>query len=198
VHTVLENHDDVWELTIVTLDKPYLFSNVAGVLSYFGMDIHRGQAMTTPEGLVLDVFEFADAQGFLRQNPGASGEICRMLDRVVAGWTEVPALLRGRERSVLYRRRSPEPPRIHFDNDHSRKYSVLEIIADDAPGLLYRISRVVSEHGCDLDLALIGTEGRKAIDVLHVTKAGQKLVEAERIMLTQGLERALEAVDETR
>jgi [protein-PII] uridylyltransferase len=198
VHTVLENHDDVWELTIVTLDKPYLFSNVAGVLSYFGMDIHRGQAMTTPEGLVVDVFEFADAQGFLRQNPGASGDICRMLDRVVAGWTEVPALLRGRERSVLYRRRSPEPPRIHFDNDHSRKYSVLEIIADDAPGLLYRISRVVSEQGCDLDLALIGTEGRKAIDVLHVTKAGHKLVETERIMLTQGLERALEAVDETR
>ena len=75
VHTVLENHDDVWELTIVTLDKPYLFSNVAGVLSYFGMDIHRGQAMTTPEGLVLDVFEFSDAQAFLRRNPGATTEI---------------------------------------------------------------------------------------------------------------------------
>ena len=26
VHAFLENHDDVWELTIVTLDKPYLFS----------------------------------------------------------------------------------------------------------------------------------------------------------------------------
>jgi [protein-PII] uridylyltransferase len=198
VHTVLENRDDVWDLTIVTLDKPYLFSNVAGVLSYFGMDILRGQAMTTPEGLVLDVFQFSDAQGFLRQNPGASGEICRMLDRVVAGWQDVPALLRGRERSMLYRRRNPEPPRIHFDNEHSRRYSVLEIIADDAPGLLYRISRVVSERGCDLDLALIGTEGRKAIDVLHVTKEGRKLVESERATLTHALERVLEAVDETR
>ena len=105
VHTVLENHDDVWELTIVTLDKPFLFSNVAGVLSYFGMDIHRGQAMTTPEGLVLDVFEFSDAQAFLRRNPGATTEICRMLDRVVAGWIDVPTLLRGREDSLLFRRR---------------------------------------------------------------------------------------------
>lgn len=198
VHTVLENHDEVWELTIVTLDKPYLFSNVSGVLSYFGMDIHRGQAMTTPDGLVLDVFEFSDAQSFLRQNPGATGEIARMLDRVVAGSLDVPKLLRGREQSVLYRRQDREPPRIHFDNEHSRKYSILEIVADDAPGLLYRISRVVSEHGCDLDLALIGTEGRKAIDVLHVTKDGRKLVEAERIMLTQSLERVLEAADETR
>jgi [protein-PII] uridylyltransferase len=198
VHTVLENHDDVWELTIVTLDKPYLFSNVAGVLSYFGMDIHRGQAMTTPDGLVLDMFEFSDGEAFLRQNPGASMEICRMLDRVVAGGIDVPTLLRGRERSLLHRRRTREPPRIHFDNEHSRKYSILEIIADDAPGLLHRMSRVVSEQGCDLDLALIGTEGRKAIDVLHVTKAGRKLDEAERIMLTQALERVLEVGDETR
>jgi [protein-PII] uridylyltransferase len=197
VHTILENHDDVWELTIVTLDKPYLFSNVAGVLSYFGMDILRGQAMTTADGLVLDVFEFSDAEAFLRQNPTAANDICRMLDRVVAGSIDVPTLLRGRERSMLYRRRLPEPPRIHFDNEHSRKYSVLEIVADDAPGLLYRMSRVVSEHGCDLDLALIGTEGRKAIDVLHVTKGGRKLDEGEQNQLKETLARVLEAADET-
>jgi [protein-PII] uridylyltransferase len=198
VHAFLENHDEVWELTIVTLDKPYLFSNVAGVLSHFGMDIHRGQAMTTPGGLVLDVFEFSDEQGFLRQNPGATVEITRMLDRVVAGWVDVPALLRGRQESLLYRRRQPEAPRLHFDNEHSQKYTVLEIVADDAPGLLHRISRVVSEQGCDLDLALIATEGRKAIDVLHLTKGGRKLVESERNQLKHGLERVLEASDETR
>jgi [protein-PII] uridylyltransferase len=197
-HAFLENHDDVWELTIVTLDKPYLFSNIAGVLSYFGMDIHRGQAMTTAGGLVLDVFEFSDEQGFLRQNPGATVEITRMLDRVVAGWVDVPALLRGRESSVLYRRRQRESPRLHFDNEHSQKYTVLELVADDAPGLLHRVSRVIAEQGCDLDLALIATEGRKAIDVLHVTKAGRKLDEGERNSMKQGLERVLEASDETR
>ena len=198
VHAILENHDEVWELTIVTLDKPFLFSNVAGVLSYFGMDIHRGQAMTTPQGLVLDFFEFSDEQGFLRQNPGATVEITRMLDRVVAGWVDVPALLRGRESSMMYRRRQHEPPRIHFDNEHSQKYTVLEIVADDAPGLLHRISRVLSEQGCDLDLALIATEGRKAIDVLHVTKGGKKLAEQERNQLKHGLEHVLEVADETR
>ena len=197
-HAFLENHDEVWELTIVTLDKPYLFSNIAGVLSYFGMDIHRGQAMTTAGGLVLDVFEFSDEQGFLRQNPGATVEITRMLDRVVAGWVDVPALLRGRESSLLYRRRQREPPRLHFDNEHSQKYTVLELVADDAPGLLHRVSRVIAEQGCDLDLALIATEGRKAIDVLHVTKAGRKLDDNERNALKHGLEHVLEASDETR
>lgn len=121
-----------------------------------------------------------------------------MLDRVVAGWVDVPGLLRGRLQSVLYRRRQREPARLHFDNEHSQKYTVLEIVADDAPGLLHRISRVVSEQGCDLELALIATEGRRAVDVLHLTRAGEKLVEAERNRLKHELERVLEASDETR
>ena len=192
VHAFLENHDAVWELTLVTLDKPFLFSNVSGVLSYFGMDIHRGQAMTTPDGLVLDVFEFSDEEGFLRQNPAATSDVCRMLEQVVAGTVDVTSLLRGRTGSVLNRRRRGGPTVVHFDNEHSRKYTVIEIVADDAPGLLHRISRVISAQGCDVDLVLIATEGKRAIDVLHVTRDGRKLAEPDQLALKQELERVLE------
>ena len=195
VHAFLENHDEVWELTLVTLDKPFLFSNVCGVLSYFGMDILRGQAMTTPDGLVLDVFEFSDEEGFLTQNAAAASDICRMIEQAVAGSVDVTALLKGRERSLRYRRRVRRPPVVHFDNEHSRKYTVLEIVADDAPGLLHRITRVLSAQGCDLHLALIATEGKRAIDVLHVTRGGGKLTEDEQQKVTGELEQVLEAVD---
>jgi len=198
VHAFLERHDDVWELTLVTLDKPYLFSNISGILSYFGMDIHRGQAMTTPEGLVLDVFQFSDEGGFLRQNPGAVSEITRMLEAVVAGSVDVPTLLRGKERSLVYRRRRHGAPVVRFDSEHSRKYTVLELVADDAPGLLYRISRAISGRGCDVDLVLIATEGRKAVDVLHITRQGKKLTESEQIALKEELERMLEDTHEAR
>jgi [protein-PII] uridylyltransferase len=196
VHVLLEKHGDVWELTIVTLDKPYLFSNISGVLSYFGMNIHRGQAMTTPDGLVLDVFEFTDEEGYLRQNDSATGEICRTLEKVVAGSVDVTALLRGRVRSTLHRRRQRAAPIVHFDNEHSRKYTVLEILAEDAPGLLYRISRVISSQGCDVELVLIATEGKRAIDVLHVMKGGGKLSDADQGALKQELERVLVARDD--
>jgi [protein-PII] uridylyltransferase len=195
IHTFLEKHDEVWELTLVTLDKPFLFSNVSGVLSYFGMDILRGQAMTTPEGLVLDVFEFADEEGFLKQNAAATAEISSMLEQVAAGNVDVTSLLKGRERSLLNRRRVRQSPVIHFDNEHSRKYTVLEIVADDAPGLLHRITRVLSAQGGDLHLALIATEGKRAIDVLHVTRAGGKLSDDEQSSIASELERVLEVGD---
>ncbi len=51
---------------------------------------------------------------------------------------------------------------------------------------------MISQHGCDVDLVLIATEGEKAIDVFHITKAGAKLTEAEQHALTSDLQRTLE------
>jgi [protein-PII] uridylyltransferase len=193
VHAFLEKHGEVWELTLVTLDKPFLFSNVSGVLSHYGMDIHRGQAMTTPEGLVLDVFEFSDEEQFLERNASAPDELTRTLERVVAGALDVTTLLSGRVRSRLFRRGAGTAPIVHFDNEYSRKYTVIEIIADDAPGLLHRISRTISAQGCDVELVLIATEGKRAIDVLHVMQNGQKLTEGDQESLKEALERTLAA-----
>lgn len=196
VHLSLERRDEIWEITVAALDKPFLFSNIAGVLAYFGMDIHRGQAMTTPDHLVLDVFEFSDEEGFLRQNSGAREEIARVLRGVVAGAIDVRALLRGRERGVLHQRRRDIDTLISFDNEHSRRHTALEVVTADAPGVLYRISRAISDLGFDVDLVLISTEGRKAIDVLHVTKQGRKLDDRDQLALKQQLERILEDTHE--
>jgi [protein-PII] uridylyltransferase len=196
IHLSLERRDDVWELTVAAIDRPYLFSNIAGVLSHFGMDILRGQAMTTPNHLVLDVFEFTDREGFLRQNTGAREEIARVLHEVASGASDVRLLLRGRLRSVVRRRYHDVESRIHVDNEYSKRYTVLEIVTGDAPGLLYRLSRTISDGGFDVDLVLISTEGRKAIDVMHVTKQGRKLDDQEQLALKQALERTLEARDE--
>ncbi len=179
VHSALAQKDDVWELSVVTLDKPQLFSNICGVLSYFGMDIVRGQAMTKPHGVVLDLFQFIDADGFFRMNPTAMPQFYALLEDVVAGRVDVSATLRGKEQGLL---RKPGPvrvrPVVHFDDHYSQRHTILEIVAQDAWGLLYRISRVISRHKCDIDLVLISTEGNRAIDVFHITQNGGKLTEA--------------------
>jgi [protein-PII] uridylyltransferase len=192
VHVSLEPKGSAWELTVVTMDKPFLFSNISGVLSSFGMDILRGHAMTSPNGLVLDVFQFTDGERFLELNPDARGEFITALDRVVSGLVDVTVRLRGREQSLVHRRPARVKPVVHCDNHASQRYTIVEIVADDALGLLYRISRVMSQQGCDVDLVLISTEGHKAIDVFHITQAGAKLTAAAQDALAAKLQRLLE------
>jgi [protein-PII] uridylyltransferase len=192
VHLSLERSDAVWTLAVATLDKPFLFSNICGVLSSFGMNILRGNAFTNPSGLVLDVFQFTDEERFLELNRDAHAQVLAVLQEVVAQKADVTARLRGREQSLFQKRTPRFDPVVRIDNETSGRYTILDIIADNALGLLYRISRVMSQHGCDVDLVLIATEGEKAIDVFHITKAGAKLTGAEQHALTSDLQRTLE------
>jgi len=197
VHIRLEREDSAWELTVVTLDKPFLFSNICGVLSSFGMDILRGHAMTTPAGLVLDLVQFVDEERFFELNPDEGhARFTEVLTEVLSGRTDVTERLRRREQSVFHRGTPRFPPVVHFDNQSSQGYTILEINADDALGLLYRISGLISRNGCDVDLVLISTEGRKAIDVFHLTKAGAKLSESAQQVLGTDLKRMLGGIDE--
>jgi [protein-PII] uridylyltransferase len=196
VHATLEAKGEAWELTVVTLDKPFLFSNICGVLSSFGMDILRGHALTNPNGLVLDIFQFRDQDRFLELNPDGQDRLLEVLADVVSGRSDVATRLRALEHGILGRRVSRVAPVIHCDNQSSRRYTILDIIATNAIGLLHRISRVMSRHGCDVDLVLISTEGEKAIDVFHITQAGAKLTDTAQQALTTDLQRMLEGTHE--
>jgi [protein-PII] uridylyltransferase len=192
VRLFIEEKNGIWELAVVAFDRPLLFSNICGVLACSGLDILRGNAMTTASGLVLDIFEVADREGLLQGGARAAGELHTLLQDVVTGRQDVGALLRRKEGGPLHRR-APQRvrPIVQVDNEHSQIYTVLELIADDAMGLLHRVSRTISSHGCSVDLVLIATEGHKAIDVFHVTKDGAKLTGAMQRTLADDLERVL-------
>jgi [protein-PII] uridylyltransferase len=192
VQAWIERTDSAWELTVLTHDKPFLFSNISGVLSSFGMDILRGFAFTKPDGLVVDMFHFSDEERFLELNAGGDGKVIKVLEEVIRGRLDLAARLKGREQGALRRRLPRFAPVIHTDNDSSRRYTIVEIVAENALGLLYRMSRAMSESGCDVDLVLIATEGRRAIDVFHLTKDGSKLTAAQQQGLTDNLHRVLE------
>jgi [protein-PII] uridylyltransferase len=192
----LEGKGSVWELTVVTQDKPFLFSNICGVLASFGMDILRGHAMTTPSGLVLDAFQFTDQERYLALNPGAVDHVRQVLSDVIAGTANLASRLNGREQSVLNRRAPRIAPLVHCDNQSSQRYSILDINADNGLGLLYRISRLISQKRCEIDLVLISTEGHKAIDVFHITRAGAKLSDKALQRLAGDLQRLLEGHNE--
>ena len=192
VRVNLERRDEVWELSVVTRDRPRVFSKICGVLSYFGMDILRGQAMSNRERVVLDLFRFVDADKFLALNESGPSELTRLLQQVLTGAADLESMLKGREAAARARRRRVRVPSVvHFDHYYSDRYTVLEVGGTNQWGLLHRISRVISEHGCDIDLVLISTEGDRATDVFHLTREGRKLSTDMEHRLRTDLEAAL-------
>ena len=175
VHLLLDRRGDAWELAVVALDKPHLFSNICGTLAFCGMDILRGSAMTSRSGLVLDLFHFVDGEHFFDRNTDGPARFEALLQEVVAGREESQRGCCGRRRGCYRRTPVRVAPVVQIDNEQSPTYTVLELVAQDAPGLLHRVSRVVSGHGCEVDLVLISTEGNRAIDVFHLTQSAAKL-----------------------
>ena len=194
VRPTLTKHETSWELSTIALDRPRLFSNICGVLSFFGMDIMRGHVMGNLHGVALDIFEFEDREKFLTLNESAPDELTALLDDVIAGRVAIDEKLRGRWRAGG--KGAPVEridPLVHYNNHYSKRFTVLEIAAPNSWGLLYRLSRAIADNGCSIDLVLINTEGTKALDVFHLTEQRGKLNEATRERLRADLEQTLAA-----
>jgi [protein-PII] uridylyltransferase len=197
VQCSIEDKNSIWELTVVSVDQPKLYAKICGVLSYFGMDILRGQAMSNEQGVALDIFQFTDTENFFRLNLTGQDELIYRLQEVVAGREDIDKTLRPKERGLARRKPGRVRTIVHLDNHYSNRFSILEIVAQNAWGLLYRISRVISYQDCDIELVLASTEGSRAIDVFHLTKKGAKLSVDDTLALQQALERLLDEANET-
>jgi [protein-PII] uridylyltransferase len=66
-------------------------------------------------------------------------------------------------------------PTITFDNELSETSTLVEIVAEDRPGLLYDLTNAISIQGANIEVVLIDTEAHRALDVFYVTANGGKL-----------------------
>jgi [protein-PII] uridylyltransferase len=179
----------IYDLLVMTADQPGLFSKIAGVLSYFGMNIVRAQAFSNRHGTIFDLMSFEDASHYFEKNPTEIEHFGKLLNDVTAGNVQLNTLLERKFKSVMFRGKKglTVPTSIHFDRDFSKRCTIMEIVSPDAFGLLYRMASVISAHDCNIEAALIATEGHRAIDVFYITHQGGKLSRE----LEEKLERAL-------
>ena len=82
---------------------------------------------------------------------------------------------------------------IEFDDNCSAQSTMMQVLTQDRPGLLYRMCSVVSKHECNIEIALIETEGQMAIDVLYLTSRGAKLSGERQATLAKALREELAA-----
>ncbi len=192
----LNRYRSTYELSLVALDRPYLFARLTGVLSYFGMNILRGQAFANRHGLVLDIIQFEDRLQAFKLNKSEIENFRLTLQRVVTGEQSLRELLQKRESSILFQRKAKGSVStlISFDDSSSERYTIMEIVTGDRYGLLSTIAQVIAQSNCNIDVALISTEGHRAIDVFYLTQSGKKLHEEVQENLSAAMKETLDGL----
>jgi [protein-PII] uridylyltransferase len=192
VQTEIKKTHHAYVLTLLSADRPALFATIAGVLAAWGMNIVKADAFANTAGVVLDTFHFVDMHHTLDLNPGEIARFQQSIADVLNGKQPLEPLMRGRLAASGVR-----PPKvavttaINFDDASSDQSTLVEVVTQDRPGLLYGIGSALARLSCNIDVALIDTEGQKAIDVFYLTAQGKKLSSHKQELLREVLQATL-------
>jgi [protein-PII] uridylyltransferase len=175
-------------LTVVAPDRPGLFSRIAGALALNGLDVLDARALSDDGGMALATFRVESNFG-----PVIAWErVVRDVEAAVEGRLAIHARLRERARVYARSRVRPAPPTspaVLIDTALSPKATVVEVHAQDAVGVLYRITRAIAELDLDIRSAKVQTLGDDVVDSFYVTdRLGGKVVDTSHLA---ELERAI-------
>jgi [protein-PII] uridylyltransferase len=171
----------ITEITVVAPDHPRLLSIIAGACTVAGGNIVDAQVFTTTDGQALDSIsisrEFADEEDEKRR----AGRIGDLIEQALSGTVRLPEIIAGKAAPRGRQKAFTLETNILVDNSWSNRFTVIEASGLDRPGLLYDLTRAISDLNLNIASAHIVTFGERAVDVFYVTDLlGHKIANANR------------------
>jgi [protein-PII] uridylyltransferase len=171
----------VTEVTLLAPNHPRLLAMVAGACTGAGANIVDAQISTTRDGMALDTIhlerEFDQAEDEERR----ARKIAVNIERLLSGEARAADVMENKRKPKSRLSAFTVEPQVVFDNTLSDALTVIEINGLDRPGLLYDVTREISDLNLDIASAHIATFGEKAVDVFYVTDLkGKKITSSSR------------------
>ena len=117
---------------------PVLLASISGALASFGMNILKAEAFGNRRGQALDTFIFADPHRTLELNPDEAGHLQDVVLQAVTGKVDVAKLIEKRRKPLGKPR---VDPKVSGTNSVSETSTLIQIVAEDRPGLLYDLAQ---------------------------------------------------------
>jgi [protein-PII] uridylyltransferase len=170
--------DEMWQLTVVTRDRPGLFALITGVLWARGLNILSADIYTREPGVACDILIVERIPDPLHPDE-LWNKIESDLKRALADTSYLGEILESKRKpSVLQPKSLPrKDDKVLVDEDASDFYTIIEVYTWDRPGVLHSITNTLYELGLTIQLAKISTPGAQVADVFYVTDlSGEKLM----------------------
>ncbi len=188
VRTRLSGGNEALQILVYVADQPRLFVRVCGVLGELGFSILDAKIHTTKDGYGLDTFTVTHPEHAASAFRNVRQQIEHTLTQALATQGNAASPFSGRMNRIL--KHVTLAPQVHIAPDERGQNLILEIVAADRPGLLYRIADTLAQHNVEIVSARVNTLGLRAEDVFIVRGAAID-TEKERVRFETDLVVAL-------
>lgn len=149
-----------------------LFAAVTAVLARLNCNIHEARISATQDDWTADSYAISEADGSDISDPTRRDEIRNALLEALNDVDN--ANMRVTRRLSIREKHFDTPTQIFFRNDAKKRYSIMELVAVDRPGLLSQVGQVLRSHNLYLQSAKVATIGERAEDIFYFSDAQGK------------------------
>jgi [protein-PII] uridylyltransferase len=173
-----------YDILIATPDSHGLFYKVCGVMVYHNMNILDAQIDTRSDGIAMDILRVNHTNGDEYVDQEEWKAIQDDLEKVIDGRVRVEELVKKKGAYLHSKKKGLKETEttIKIDNDTSDFYTVIDIEANDRFGLLYSITKAMSDMGVYIYIAKITTRLMRVTDSFYVRDIfGQKIYDEKEV-----------------
>ena len=174
LHVYLSNDSKLkaTELLVITPDHHGLFSQISGLVASSGYDIVSAKIITRSDGYALDTFFLQNKERKPISDINLRKKLIETITKGLEGNFNIEKALNIKWKEIPARFRAVKAPiRVIIDNKTSDQYTILDIKCKNAPGVLYKITKIITSLGLQINTANVSTYGDRVVDIFYLKNA---------------------------